>query len=579
MGVVTGVSYFDNVGTGQVDMDVNHVARPLPAVAGRGRVLVVEDEEIIRDAVGPLLEEEGYEVIFAENGREALGRLNLEPRIDLIVLDLRMPVMDGWTFRAIQKNDKKLRQIPVLAMSADNSSQAAAISADGYLRKPVAPADFLATIERLLFENEARSVARLTETERLASLGRLAAAVGHEINNPLAFVMLNLSHSIENLGPSIRSLGQTNGPTLPELDLDEIRDSLVSVAGMLGDCQIGGERIRQTVSKLQRLARPTEGGKSQLDVHQLIEESVSQVWDHICRRARLVKSFGRIPPIRGNGVALKQVFQSVLVDVAEALPESQGEPSEILVSTMLDDGENGVELVVEISESGQSNAPELGPEVFEPLFTPGPPGPANGLGYFFSRQTVLDHGGRMTARSELNRGTVFRIVLPIDGSAGPSPARHELETEPDNEPEPENLPEPADVPEPNAANGRRVVPSRGRVLVIDDEPLIGRVIKNALKREHDVSVFQSASAALSLLDEGETFDLVLCDVTMPELDGPGFYARVAKRWPQLLSRMVFMTGGAFTPTAAAFMRRGLTPVLAKPFQIEVLRQLVSERVR
>jgi CheY-like chemotaxis protein len=540
--------------------------------------LVVEDEEIIRDAVGPLLVEEGYEVTFAENGRDALQRLNLEARIDLIVLDLRMPVMDGWAFRAVQKNDQKLALIPVLAMSADGSSQAAAISADAYLRKPVKPAELLATVERLLFENEQKALARLTETDRLASLGRLAAAVGHEINNPLAFVMLNLSYSLESLEGSIRSLGSAVGVAPPELELDEVRDCLVSVASMLEDCQIGGERIRETVSKLQRLARPAQGSRSQLDVHQLIDESVSQVWDQICRRARLVRSFGRIPPIRGNGVALKQVFQSLLVNVAEALPDGQDEHSEIRVSTTVDDGENGAEVVVEISESAKSNAPEPGPEVFEPQFTTGPSGHSTGLGYFFSSQTVLDHGGRMTARSELNKGTVFRIVLPVDDLVD------DLVDDPVDDPvnDPVNAPaghgQGGSVPASSEPPARPAIPSRGRVLVIDDELLIGRVIMNALKREHDVSVFQSASAALSLLEQGETFDVILCDVTMPDLDGPGFYARVAKSRPQLLSTMVFMTGGAFTPTAAAFMARELTPVLVKPFKVETLRHLVSERM-
>jgi EAL domain-containing protein (putative c-di-GMP-specific phosphodiesterase class I)/CheY-like chemotaxis protein len=121
--------------------------------AAKGRVLVVEDEEVIRDALGPLLEEEGYAVSFAEDGHEALRRLNSEALPDIIVLDLRMPVMDGWEFRTIQKDDPRLGLIPVVAVSADGSAQAAAISADAFLRKPVGPKELLATIERILVEN------------------------------------------------------------------------------------------------------------------------------------------------------------------------------------------------------------------------------------------------------------------------------------------------------------------------------------------------------------------------------------------------------------------------------------------
>jgi len=101
--------------------------------AAKGRILVVEDEEVLRDALEPLLEEEGYEVSVAENGREALSRLHTESLPDIIVLDLKMPVMNGWEFRTIQKDDPKLGRIPVVAVSGDGSAQAAAVSAQAFL--------------------------------------------------------------------------------------------------------------------------------------------------------------------------------------------------------------------------------------------------------------------------------------------------------------------------------------------------------------------------------------------------------------------------------------------------------------
>ena len=105
-------------------------------VLDQGRVLVVENERFLRDTLGQLLTANGYEVCFASDGREAMRVLHSEALPNLIILDLRMPVMDGWEFRAIQKDDPKLGLIPVLAVSADASPQAAAISAHGYLRKP-----------------------------------------------------------------------------------------------------------------------------------------------------------------------------------------------------------------------------------------------------------------------------------------------------------------------------------------------------------------------------------------------------------------------------------------------------------
>jgi signal transduction histidine kinase len=357
----------------------------------KGRVLVVEDEEVVRDALEPLLEEEGYEVSLAENGREALRRLHTESLPDIIVLDLRMPVMDGWEFRTIQKDDPKLGHIPVVAVSADGSAQAAAIAAQAFLRKPVDAQTLVSTIGRILLDNGRQVSVRLHETERLASLGRLAANVGHEINNPLTFVMLNLSHSLETLRPSIRSPEASWG--IP--------------------CQIGGERIRETVRTLQRLSHRGEEGRPLLDVHKLIEQSVSMVWNHIRPRARLIKSFGTIPSLRGNGTALGQVFLNLLVNAAQAIPEGQVERNEIRVSTNIHAGENGAELVVEISDSGQGIAPEIMSQVFEPFFTTKPIGQGTGLGLSISRQTVNDHGGRITAESEPGKGTVFRVFLPL----------------------------------------------------------------------------------------------------------------------------------------------------------------------
>jgi len=221
--------------------------------AAKGRILVVEDEEVLRDALEPLLEEEGYEVSVAENGREALSRLHTESLPDIIVLDLKMPVMNGWEFRTIQKDDPKLGRIPVVAVSGDGSAQAAAVSAQAFLRKPVDAKDLLVTIGRILLEKERQASVRFPETEWLGSLGRLVADVGHKITNPLTIVMLNLSQSLEALRPSIRSQEAPWRVPLPEVELAEIKARVVEVTDMLKDCQIGGDRIRETVSTLQRL--------------------------------------------------------------------------------------------------------------------------------------------------------------------------------------------------------------------------------------------------------------------------------------------------------------------------------------
>lgn len=529
---------------------------------GKGHVLVVEDDELIRDALGPLLEAEGYEVSCSENGREALRRLHTESLPDLIVLDLRMPVMNGWEFRTIQRDDPKLRRIPVVAMSADGSAHAAAISAQAFLRKPVAANDLLATIEHVLVETDRRRAAQLDETERLAALGRLAAGVGHEINNPLSFMLLNLSQSLTKLQPR-RSALTAPAKISAEVDLEDAKTRMAIVSEMLEDCLAGGERIRETVANLQRLSRRQEGKRNSLDLHGLIEQAVSMGWNQIRHRARLIKTFGQVPAIFGNGSGLVQVFLNLLINAAQAIPEGASEENEIRISTRVEgplegrvegnSQEGDSQIVVAIADSGAGIASDVLPHVFEPFFTTKPLGEGRGLGLSVSNQTVIDHGGLMTVDSQPGRGTVFRVFLPVGVLA----------------------PRPASV----VVLGTLKSLTRGHILVIDDEPLIGRTIGAALQDDHDVIVVQRAADAIARLARGETFDLVLCDVVMPQMGAPEFYATLARRWPHLIPRLVFMTGGAFTPATVEFLATVPTLVLAKPFTVEGLKRLVAECVQ
>ena len=446
-------------------------------------VLVIEDEEIVRESLGLVLEQAGYEVSFAENGRDALDGLYAQSLPDIIVLDLRMPVMDGWEFRAIQKDDPDLGLIPIVAVSADGTAQAAAISAQAYLRKPVDAKLLLRTIERLLADKDQQASVRQTETERLAALGRLAAAVGHEINNPLSFVMLNLAQSLDALRALVRPGAATAATAPGEREGENLRSCLAGVTDMLEDCQVGGERIRHTVSNLQRLSRQSEEPRGPIDVHQVIEQSVSMVWNQIRHRARLIKVYGKLPPVRGSGPELGQVFLNLLVNAVQSMPEGAADRNEVRITTSLDSGDPGREVVVEIRDTGSGIAPGILSRIFEPLFTTKPIGQGTGLGLSICLHTVSDHGGRMAVESEVGKGTAFRVFLPAIDS--PRPARRD------------------------APSAKLATQTRGRILVIDDEPLMGRIIKTALQDEHEVLAVQRAAQAIAALERGDTFDLLL----------------------------------------------------------------------
>ena len=507
------------------------------------RVLVVEDDELIRQALAPVLTDAGYRVSFAENGREALRQLGSHSLPAVILLDLKMPVMDGWEFIVARKDDPQLDLIPVVALTGDGSPQAAAISAQAYLRKPVESKALLGTLDRVLTEAEHQRRIIIDDTERLASLGRVAANIGHEINNPLAFVMANLVLSLEALEPPADG---------SELEADELRGRLATVREMLRECQVGGERIRETVSNLQRLSQTGDEPRTTLDVRTLVEQSVSMAWTQIRHRARLVKAFDEIPSVMGNGAALGQVFLNLLINAAHAVPEGNAEGNEIRIAIRTEAGEKGAEVVTEIADSGSGMAPEMLARVFEPFFTTKPQGEGTGLGLSISRQTVLDHGGRLTVESEVGKGTIVRVFLPVA---------------------PSSTTEVVNVPVPKGRAG-----ARGRVLVVDDELALSRVLQRALKRDHDVFLVERASQALELLEQGQTFDLILCDVVMPDMNGPQLYATVEARWPMLVNRLVFMTGGAFTRDTSEFLERLTTPVLLKPFDLDVLKDLIVKSI-
>ena len=229
----------------------------------RGRILLVEDDRAIRDVLTGILREEGYAVTSAENGRQALDKLREIAATDLIVLDLRMPVMDGWQFRAAQKSDPRLSGIPVLAVSADGSAQAAAIDAALYLRKPLSTDALLRGITRILGEAERqRLLGRLEEAERFAALGRIAASVGHQVNNPLAYISMNVELVTEHISRALESRPRR----------DSVREELDPVPAMLMDCRMGLDRIRDIVKDLQHLSHRAHAKRVTYPVNEVLDE-------------------------------------------------------------------------------------------------------------------------------------------------------------------------------------------------------------------------------------------------------------------------------------------------------------------
>jgi signal transduction histidine kinase/CheY-like chemotaxis protein len=379
---------------------------------------------------------------------------------------------------------------------------------------------FRDTTERRRIEIE-----RLVLAERMASMGRLAASVAHEINNPLAFVIAH----VEQLSR----------------DREAARDpeQLAAIGG-------GLERIRVIVRDLKTLSRAEEEeSRAELDPQQPLEASIQMASNSVRHRARLVRRFAPTPPVLGNAARLGQVFLNLLVNAAEALPEGRAEENTITVSTS---HEPSGAVRISIADTGVGIADEQRARIFDPFYTTKAIGAGTGLGLSICKGIVEAHGGTITVASQLGVGTTFSIELPaVRPAVSPAP------------------------PEPSAAAPLPAAARRARVLVIDDEPLIGKSIERLLRREHEVTALVDAREALRLFAAGERFDVIFCDLMMPHLTGVAFEAEVAATYPEILPRIAFLTGGAFAPGAETFLATTGHRCLDKPFSRGTLLEAIA----
>jgi signal transduction histidine kinase len=503
-------------------------------------LLVVEDDVDIREALDGLLSMEGFRVKGCSNGREALDWLRCTTKPDLILLDLMMPVMDGWQFRVAQKDDPELAAIPVLALSADATAKAAAIDADAYLKKPVDYETLIDTIDRVLVASEHRDLqSRLAQTDRLTSLGTLAAGVAHEINNPLAYVLLNLGYVAEEL-PKLLAGNPAERAREVRLALDHARG--------------GAERIRDIVRSLKTFSRPENDAVGPLDVAQVLEAALAMIANEIRHRAKLVKDFVPVPEVVANEARLGQVFLNLLMNAVQALPEERTDTNEIRVVVRTASSHR---VAVEVHDNGIGIAPQVRGRIFEPFFTTKPVGIGTGLGLAICHGIVTSLGGVLSVESEVGKGSTFRVELPALRHATSDHAAAHPSTFP---------------PRPSSPL------SRGRVLVVDDEPIVCFSLERLLSSEGDVVAVTSAKEGLARIEAGERFDVILCDLMMPEMDAAAMYEALTKIAPSQADRMVFVTGGAFTTRGRDFLERVPNQRLSKPFDVDALLALVRERM-
>jgi PAS domain S-box-containing protein len=382
---------------------------------------------------------------------------------------------------------------------------------------------------------------------RMASVGTLAAGMAHEINNPLAYVLSNLEWVTAQLQQG-RTAVAPAGPRQEE-SAAALRDRVAAVLPVLGEISEGGERIRSIVRDLRLFSRSSERdgvAASSCDLVRTVRAAVSLASVEIRHRARLVLALeDGLPRVAGDEHRLGQVFLNLLVNAAQAIPERRVE--EHLIRVGARPGGTG-EVLVEVEDTGAGMPASTLAHVFEPFFTTKPVGTGTGLGLSICHGIVAELGGRMEVSSRPGAGTLFRVRLPVAPPPGERPALVEAP------------PVLATAP-------------RGRILLIDDEARVAAAAARLLS-DHQVRTATSAAEALKLC-AAERFDLVLCDLLMPEMTGMDFQRRLRDDQPELAARIIFVTGGADTAEASAFLASTPNTHLDKPFDAERLRAEVA----
>jgi PAS domain S-box-containing protein len=382
-----------------------------------------------------------------------------------------------------------------------------------------------------------RMETKLLEADRLTALGVLSAGVAHEINNPLAYVLLNLEYLKREL---------------PKAATDPSRIEALMVR--VQDACHGADRVASIVRDLRTFARGEESARQPVSLETVIEAAVNIAYPEMRTRARLERRYQTVPAVDGNAGRLEQVFLNLLLNAAQAFPEVTDASDNLIRVTLRSEGD---QVVAEVADNGPGIAQELLGRIFDPFFTTKPVGVGTGLGLPICRGIVQTHGGEITVDSRPGAGATFTLSFPASKLSPIMPRKSD------------RAPQEAPLRE------------RGRVLVVDDEMVVANTLKVMLQGEHDLVVAESGAEALELLQkesEPAAYDAILCDLMMPGMTGMELFEVLRREHPELVGRVVFMTGGVSIVRVSEFLESVPNAKFEKPFDMAELRRTLHALV-
>ena len=366
---------------------------------------------------------------------------------------------------------------------------------------------------------------KLLQTEKMAALGQLVSGIAHELNNPLTPIM---GYAQLLLGHGLSSPQQAEaGKVFQE-----------------------AERARRIVKNLLYFARENKPERSRVDLNEIVERTLA-LRSYELRVEDIVVECNLadgLPETMADPYQLQQVVLNLLVNAEQALLADRGR-GHVWIRTY---SAAGGRIAMEISDDGPGIALSIASRVFDPFFTTKPAGVGTGLGLSIVYGIVQQHGGDVTLESHRGSGAKFVVELPMAS----------------------NLAEQATVPPPEIERRNSSNP-RGRILVVEDEATVAQLIVDVLQEEgHEAEAASDSQDGLTRIARNR-YDLVICDLRMPRLDGPAFYDALVSAGSPIQDRIVFITGDTLAPRSLEFLESHRLPYLAKPFLVEELKLAVN----
>ena len=382
---------------------------------------------------------------------------------------------------------------------------------------------------------------KLLQTEKMAALGQLVSGIAHELNNPLT--------SIQGYAQLLLSGRSASDRT-----------------GNVRHISMEAERAGRIVKNLLLFSRETKPERRAVNLNEVIERTLAlRAYELKLENIAVELMLGPgLPHTLADAAQLQQVVLNLIVNAEQAIVQGRGEENgggRIHIRTRRLAGDR---IGMEVSDDGPGIASEIVSRIFDPFFTTKPAGIGTGLGLSIVYGIVQEHGGEVSVESQPGHGATLTVELP-----GLSPTAFDFNRE-----DRSDLSMAAAVAWPSPA-ARDAVRSE-RILVVEDEPTVAQLIADVLTEEgHRVDTLLDSREALERLEK-RRYGLVICDLKMPHLDGPGLFRALVRSASPMQHKVLFVTGDTMSPRTIEFLKSSGLPYLAKPFLVEELKAVVRQ---